>query len=66
MYKISQSKSLSPSRIFVMGFIFAAILLIICTVARPESLGHNDGLSYFGAVWWTVIPDIRSLLSNCI
>jgi len=50
------SESPSPRTIILFGFLFAAILFILCVVSRPESLGHNDGLSYFGAVWWTVIP----------
>lgn len=49
-------KKIKPQQLVWTGFIFAMMLFILCIVSRPESLGHNDGLSYFGAVWWTIIP----------
>ena len=49
-------KSVKPHQLVWTGFLAATILFVLCIVSRPESLGHNDGLSYFGAVWWTVVP----------
>lgn len=49
-------KKIKPHQLIWAGFITAIIIFVFCIIARPESLGHNDGLSYFGAVWWTVIP----------
>jgi len=60
------SKGLSARAILLFGFLFAVILFIICVIARPESLGHNDGLSYFGAVWWTVIPYTLAFLTYSV
>jgi hypothetical protein len=60
------AKNPGPSSIFLFGFIFATILFVICVIARPESLGHNDGLSYFGAVWWTLVPYTIAFLTYAI
>ena len=54
--KTRSSNALTTKNILLFGFSFAAVLFIICVILRPESLGHNDGLSYFGAVWWTLVP----------
>lgn len=66
MYKSKNNYKLRPSVIFLSGFVFATILLFISILARPESLGHNDGLSYFGAVWWTVIPYTIAFLTYAL
>jgi hypothetical protein len=60
------SNVLSARAILLFGFLFAVILFIICVIARPESLGHNDGLSYFGALWWTVVPYTLAFLTYSI
>lgn len=65
----NSSKFLSkfrPSTVFISGFVFATLLLVVSILIRPESLGHNDGLSYFGAVWWTVIPYTIAFLSYAL
>lgn len=47
---------IKPQQLIWVGFFTSILIFIFCIISRPESLGHNDGLSYFGAVWWTVIP----------
>jgi hypothetical protein len=59
----SNYKKIKPQQLIWAGFVLALILFTICIISRPESLGHNDGLSYFGAVWWTVIPYSVAFLS---
>lgn len=59
-------KEISARAVVLFGFLFATILFIVCVIARPESLGHNDGLSYFGAVWWTLIPYTIAFLCYAI
>ena len=56
-------KKIKPHQLIWAGFVLALILFVICIISRPESLGHNDGLSYFGAVWWTVVPYSVAFLS---
>ena len=60
------SKDISPRAILLFGFLFATALFIVCVFVRPESLGHNDGLSYFGAVWWTVVPYTIAFLTYAL
>jgi hypothetical protein len=64
--KQNQSKEIGPRAILLFGFLFATILFIMCVIARPESLGHNDGLSYFGAIWWTVVPYTLAFLTYAL
>ena len=66
MPKSKIKKNSGPSAIFLFGFLFATILFVVCVIARPESLGHNDGLSYFGAVWWTLVPYTIAFLTYAI
>jgi hypothetical protein len=51
-----------PSKRIVRGFVIAAVLLLLCIVLRPDGLAANDGLSYFGIFWLTLIPYAAALL----
>jgi len=64
--KQNQSKEISARAILLFGFLFATVLFIVCVIVRPESLGHNDGLSYFGAIWWTVVPYTLAFLTYAV
>ena len=39
-----------------------SILLLACIIMRPAGLAANDGLSYYGSVWVTLIPFTAALL----
>jgi hypothetical protein len=49
------------SKKILFAMIFSLCLLIICTIIKPASLAVNNGISYFGIFFSTVIPYALSL-----
>ena len=51
----------NQSRQISRGVIAAAVLFLVCIALRPSGLAANDGLSYYGALWITIVPYAAAL-----
>src|SRR5262249_55756301 len=40
--------------------------LLVCIAARPEGVGTNNGLSYYGTIWQTFLPYAVALIGAAL